>query len=63
MTSALLVVDKTYRDPRTAEEARLSRAAARARQCWYHAGAVALGRRRAAVPSSCAPSARARPRY
>jgi hypothetical protein len=49
LTSALLVVDKAYRDPRTAAAAGLSRAAARARLYWYHAGALALENRRAAV--------------
>jgi len=49
MASGLAVVDRHYARPGTAEAARLSRRAARARVRWYHAGALEGGRARAAA--------------
>jgi glycosyltransferase involved in cell wall biosynthesis len=50
MESGLAVIDKHYADPAVEGEARLSRAAARARLYWYNAGIAASVDRAAALP-------------
>jgi glycosyltransferase involved in cell wall biosynthesis len=49
LAGALRVIDAHWRDPETARRSGLSRAAARALHLWWHAAALALGDRRAAL--------------
>jgi len=50
MASGLAVLDRLYADPSVAREARIGRAAARARHLWYHAAILAARDRGAALP-------------